>query len=210
MTDSTLKIVLITALLLVLWWLWAIEYRRYKVLVLKSALFEARDSLFAAAEQGKLSFDDPAYGISRNLLNGMLRQAEAFSMPHFIGMMLTRAWWSTSDVENRFNERYSRAQIQLTEAGRNAVRGAVDRAHVAIVSHVLHISFVFGPALHVLHAWYRFRAITCPQRRARDVLESMVYSGSARGPMHETLGTLDASAHLVGDLDARPPLVHAA
>jgi hypothetical protein len=209
MTEPTIKLVLAAALLLVLWWLWAIEYRRYRVLVLKNSLFEARDSLFAAVEQGKLSFDDPAYGMSRILLNGMLRQAEAFSLPHFIGMMLTRFWWSNGEVERRFNERYSRAQAQLTEAGREVVRDVINRAHVAIVSHVLHISLVFGGPLHLLKGWYRVCALAAPRRHTPNVLESIVYSGSTRGPMHETLGTLDASAHLVGDLDARPSLVHA-
>lgn len=209
MIEPTIKVALAAALLLVLWWLWAIEYRRYRVLLLKNSLFEARDALFAAAEQGKLSFDDPAYGMSRILLNGMLRQAEAFSLPHFTGMMLTRFWWSNVDVERRFNERYSRAQAQLTDVGRDVVRRVIDRAHVAIVSHVFHVSLVFALPLQVLKGWHRIRAITGPPRRTPNVLESMVYSGSSRGPVHETLGTLDASAHLVGDLNARPSLVHA-
>jgi hypothetical protein len=200
MIEPTAKIFLAAALLLVLWWLWAIEYRRYRVLVLKSSLFEARDALFAVAEQGKLSFDDPAYRMTRILLNGMLRQAEALSLPHFIGMMLTRAWWSNADVEHRFNARYYRAQTQLTEAGRDAVRGAVNQAHVAIVSHVLHISLLFAPPLHLLKAWYGIARITTPHTRSRNLLETIVFSGSARGAVHETLGTLDASAHLVGDL----------
>jgi hypothetical protein len=208
--EPNMKIFLTPALLLVFWWLWAIEYRRYRVLVLKNSLFEARDALFAAAAQGKLSFDDPAYGMSRILLNGMLRQAEALSLPHFAGMMLTRAWWSNADVERRFNERYSRAQTQLTEAGREVVRGVIDRAHLAIVSHVLHISLVFGLPLHLLKAWYRMTTSTAPQAGSRNLLETIVSSGSTRGPVHETLGTLDASAHLVGDLDARPPLTQAA
>jgi hypothetical protein len=206
MIEPTVKIFLTAALLLVLWWLWAIEYRRYRVLVLKNSLFEARDALFAAAVQGKLSFDDPAYGMSRILLNGMLRQAEALSLPHFVGMMLTRAWWSDAEVERRFNERYSRAQTQLTEAGRGAVRGVIDRAHVAIVSHVLHISLIFGLPLHLLKAWYRITASLASQTRSRNLLETIVFSGAKRGPVHETLGTLDASAHLVGDLNARAPL----
>src|SRR5688572_4507828 len=165
MIEPTVKIFLTTALLLVFWWLWAIEYRRYRVLVLKNSLFEARDALFAAAEQGKLSFDDPAYGMSRILLNGMLRQAEALSLPHFVGMMSTRAWWSNAEIERRFNERYSRAQTQLTEAGRDAVRCVIDRAHVAIVSHVLHISLVFGLPLHLLKAWYRITTSLASQDR---------------------------------------------
>jgi hypothetical protein len=171
------NVILATALLLVLWWLWAIDYRRYRVLVLKSSLFEARDALFAAAEQGKLSFDDPAYGMSRILLNGMLRQAEALSLPHFLGMMLTRKWWSDAAIEHRFNARYARAQTQLTESGRDAVRGVINRAHIAIVSHVLHISLLFGLPLHLLKAWYR---ITAPRAQSRNRLETIVFSGSTR------------------------------
>ena len=209
MTESTVRIFLAATLMLVCWWLWAIEYRRYRVLLLKNALFEARDALFAAAEQGKLSFDDPAYGMTRTLLNGMLRQADALSLPHFIGMMLTRAWWSDAEVERQFNDRLTRSQARLTDAGRLAVRGAIDRAHIAIVSHVLHISFLFGLPIQLLKIWYRIGVVRAGNGRSRDLLESMVYSGSARSPMQESLGTLDASAHLLGDLDTRPPLAHA-
>jgi hypothetical protein len=206
MTEPALKILLAAALLLACWWLWAIEYRRYRVLLLKNALFEARDALFAAAEQGKLAFDDPAYGMTRTLLNGMLRQAEALSLPHFIGMMLTRAWWSNPEVERRFNDRFSRSQARLTEAGRSAVRSAIDRSHIAIVSHVMHISFVFGLPIQLLKVWYRIGLVKATERGSQDLLESIVHSGSGRSPMQESLGTLDASAHLVGDLDTRAPL----
>ncbi len=209
MIEPSVKIVIAAALLLVFWWLWAIEYRRYRVLVLKNALFEARDLLFHAAERGTLSFDDAAYGMTRSLLNGMLRQAEAFSLPHFMGMLLTRAWWSHADVERRFNERYVRARAQLSDAGRDVVRRAIDVAHVAIVSHVLHISLVCALPLHLFKAWTRLRAITARPSHRPNVLQSIVHSRAARGPVHETLGALDASAHLVGDLNARPSLVHA-
>ena len=209
MTESTVRIFLVATLMLVCWWLWAIEYRRYRVLLLKNALFEARDTLFAAAEQGKLSFDDPAYGMTRTLLNGMLRQAEALSLPHFIGMMLTRAWWSNAEVERQFNDRFTRSRARLTDAGRLAVRDAIDRSHIAIVSHVLHISFLFGLPIQLSKIWYRIGVVKAGNGRSRDLLESMVHSGSARSPMQESLGTLDASAHLLGDLDTRPPLAHA-
>jgi len=207
MTEPTIKIVLAAGSLLVFWWLWAVEYRRFRVLVLKNALFEARDLLFRAAERGTLSFDDPAYGMTRSLLNGMLRQAEAFSLPHFMGMLLTRAWWSNANVERRFNERYVRARAQLSDAGRDVVRRAIDVAHVAIVSHVLHISLVCALPLHLFKVSTRIRAITAPQSRTPNVLGSIVHSRAGRGPVHETLGALDASAHLVGDLNARQPLV---
>jgi hypothetical protein len=209
MTEPAIKIVLAAGSLLVFWWLWAVEYRRFRVLVLKNALFDARDLLFQAAERGTLSFDDPAYGMTRSLLNGMLRQAEAFSLPHFMGMLLTRAWWSNANVERRFNERYVRARAQLSDAGRDVVRRAIEAAHMAIVSHVLHISLICTLPLHVFKGWARIRAITARRSYTPNVLESIVRSRGARGPVHETLGALDASAHLVGDLNARPSLVHA-
>lgn len=209
MTEPAIKIFLGATLLLVWWWLWAIEYRRYRVLLLKDLLFEARDGLFAAAVRQKLSFDDPAYGMTRTLLNGMLRQAEAISLPHFGGMMLTRFWWSNSDVERCFNERFEGAQGQLTDAGKAAIRQAIDRAHVAIVSHVFHISFVFGLPMQLLKVWYRWRYAR-ELGNASTALETfIVHSSAARRPMQLSLGALNASAHLVGDLETSQPLAHA-
>jgi hypothetical protein len=157
MTELALRILLAAALLVVCWWLWAIEYRRYRILLLKNYLFEARDELFTAALRKRLSFDDPAYGMTRTILNGMLRQAEALSLPHMTGMMLTRFWWSNTRIEYRFNAQFERAQTQLTEDGRAAVRKALDQAHVAIVSHMLHISLTLGPVVQAWKLWYAWR-----------------------------------------------------
>jgi hypothetical protein len=147
--------------------------------------------------------------MTRILLNGMLRQAEALSLPHFAGMMLTRFWWSNRDIEQRFNDRFGRARTQLTEAGKAAIQTVIDQAHIAIVSHVFHISFVFGLPVQVLKLSYRLREHLDSRRTSTDLAAFIVRTGGARSPVQQSLGTLDASAHLVGDLETKPLLAHA-
>jgi hypothetical protein len=160
--------------------------------------------------RGTLSFDDPAYGMTRTILNGMLRQADALSLPHIVRMMLTRFWWSSARVEHRFDAQFDRAQAQLTDEGRAAIRKIMDQAHVAIVSHMLHISFTLGPVVQALKLWYAWRATRATTTRASaDLAALIVRASNTRNSMHQSLGTLDASAHLVGDLDTAPGLLRA-
>jgi hypothetical protein len=194
--PMTVRLFFLTISLVLVWWLWAVEYRRYRVLVLKNFLFEARDTLFHAAEKGTLSFDDAAYGLTRIVINGMLRQAEAFSLSHFVMMGLTHFWWSNAHLDAQFFKRFGAARAKLTPEGQEVITEIMDRVHLSIVSHVLHISILFALPLQVVKLWRSRRAVTSA------IMEN--------NPVRRSLVTLDASAHLVGDLESEQVFAAAA
>ena len=54
----------------------------------RQPLFEQRDRLFEMAKSGQISFDDPAYRASREMINRLIRYAHLVSFPRFVGHTL--------------------------------------------------------------------------------------------------------------------------
>lgn len=63
-------------------------YQTYRVDKLRQDLFAIRDKLFDEALDGKINFDDDAYKISRQLINGMIRFAHRLSIPNMFAFAL--------------------------------------------------------------------------------------------------------------------------
>lgn len=65
-------------------------FREYRVDRFRQRIFEVRDELFDYAAEGKISFDDPAYGALRGLLNSYIRFAHRLSLTRTVSMLLLR------------------------------------------------------------------------------------------------------------------------
>jgi len=64
--ESCVNLALILVLILKLW-------PSYRLDVFRQRMFAVRDDLFAYAASGKISFEDPAYRLLRQAMNGFLR-----------------------------------------------------------------------------------------------------------------------------------------
>ena len=63
-----------------IWCLLFILYRDYRADSLRQDLFEIRDELFDQAASGLVDFDEPAYDMLRETLNGNIRFAHRLSL----------------------------------------------------------------------------------------------------------------------------------
>src|ERR1051326_8611895 len=70
--------------LFLLWVLVFVCWRAYRADKLRDELFELRNDLFDRATEGRISFQEPAYQILRNTMNGLIRGAEHFSFARFL------------------------------------------------------------------------------------------------------------------------------
>src|SRR5688572_13211177 len=59
--------------LLLLWYLFFWLYRDYRLDAFRQTMFALRDELWDYAAAGHVGFDHPAYLLSRQLMNGMIR-----------------------------------------------------------------------------------------------------------------------------------------
>jgi hypothetical protein len=143
MRELTVYIFLSALTLGFLVWLFMSEYRSYRVRVIRHHLFEARDSLFAAAARGDLSFDDRAYGMVRSVINGLILKADAVSIPYTLFLFLMCSREDRVARSDEFEARLEKAMQKLSVPGKAAIGKALQEINICLVSHVMHISVVF-------------------------------------------------------------------
>jgi hypothetical protein len=91
---------------------------------------------------------------------------------------------------------------QLSPAGRAAVSAALAEAHFYVLSHVLHISLIFGPLLQLFKLILRMSG----ERHfgwAEQIAEAERTSELAV-PLSGALAALDREAHKLGGFDRVP------
>ena len=77
------------AIMLAIWaFLVFVCWEPYREDALRHQLFEIRDELFDYATRGEISFDSPAYGMMRTLLNGQIRHAHRARLLYLLPSML--------------------------------------------------------------------------------------------------------------------------
>ena len=144
--------------LLLAWWAYCWPYRRYQVDKTRYELFVVRDQLFDAAVQGDLiKFDDPAYGMTRTTLNGMLRMLEDFSFIQLLALV-----WRLRDKRWRhmcalYSADVKRALDELSPDGRKLVNDTMAEAGRIFLSYLtktsLAIRFFFVMCKVLVHVW---------------------------------------------------------
>lgn len=168
----------------ILWWIFFFLYRNYRVDLLRHRLFVIRNNLFLAASRGEIDFNHPAYVMTRKTLNGTIRFAHQLSLTQ---LLLTRLFIGNdmnvirTDYENRRADAYkdlTNRQIKLLSGGELSM-------HVAMISHVVHISPALFPGALLLK-------LAIKTRQTTDL--------AARG--QKTLTTVDAFTYKYGDAAA--------
>jgi hypothetical protein len=189
--DKLAVVILNLAAISALLYLFDYPYRRYRERALRDQLFCIRDRLFVAAEQGVLSFNDPAYGNTRRILNGMIRFAHNFTLWRtfllVVADRLAPALLKNNEIDE-YVERYSKCVDKLPAAAKDVIHQALAEAHIAVLSHMLHTSlFTFPGTIALKHAvrWVF---------RLRSFYTTLVESRF----MRPTNALLDREAYLVG------------
>ncbi|MBL8271209.1 hypothetical protein [Steroidobacter sp.] len=146
------SILVVVANLLVigaLLWLFDVLYRAYRLDLLRFHIFRARDDLFLAAERGEIAFEDRAYGMTRQMLNGMIRYAHVLGLWRAVALILFQR--RTADIKEleRFWASYGEAIKALPLHSRKQVMRAMAEAHVAILSYLCHTSLLLFPFVFV-------------------------------------------------------------
>lgn len=104
--DTLLFLILLLFSVILLFWL----YRYYRVDKFRQQLFELRDNFFDEASKGNLGFDDPAYGMLRNAMNGFIRFGHRINI------------WQAIFLNLEFNKRRNRRNdIFISELNKNTI-----------------------------------------------------------------------------------------
>jgi hypothetical protein len=165
-------ILILSAELAVLWWLFAWLYYDYRLDLLRFRLFLARDKLFCAAAEGKIAFDDPAYVMTRTTINGSLRFAHRLTLSKLVVTALLRRRYDPHGGA-RYHAKLEESMHNLSLDQKRLILDAHFELHSALLTHVAHVSLIIFPiallfklGLH-LHLWRSHRF----PKRARVELE---------------------------------------
>ena len=193
--SETLWVVLLWGLLAALWWLFAFEYRRYRINLLRQRLFAVRDQLFQEAAAGKISFDSKAYGMTRTTLNGMIRFAHELSIIRLIVMRVVQRKADRDEIVERYRRARAQAHGELSPEQRALVLNAERQMHLYLLLHLIHTSFLLAmlvlPLQAILRMTKRFNRIST---MASSVRRS-IYQSQKAG---DRLSAIDAEANGIG------------
>lgn len=137
-----------------LWWFYVGEYRRYRVDLLRDRLFAIRQRLFDLAVSDEIQFDHPAYGMTRNFLNGMIFMADRFTVPYLSVVLFCLSVREVRSATDSHEERLREAMSALPAGTRNRILELRLLAVIALLSHIAYISPIFFPfaCIHRMHA----------------------------------------------------------
>ena len=132
------------------WWLFFIVQQDYWLDLTRQRLFLIRNKLYDAALEGRISFDDPAYTMTRTTLNGMLRFTHEVNIMYLISVFLAHKYVykgrRSTDYQNQFDD----AIKNLSMENRKLILRTIAESHITILRHIMSTSPILWPILKPL------------------------------------------------------------
>ena len=121
-----------------IWCLLFILYRDYRADSLRQDLFEIRDELFDQAASGLVDFDEPAYDMLRETLNGNIRFAHRLSLLRVVFIaavpgVATASRRSGKEFESKWQSHVDNVSLEAKEE----LIAFQNRMHVVTLKHLL-------------------------------------------------------------------------
>lgn len=151
-----------------LWWLFAFEYERYRVDLLRYRLFCVRDKLFQEAASGRTSFQSPDYQCIRKQINAMIRYAHTLTLLELIAFELGYRAFVNRAVISEVKDSLVHASMKegvLDEA--NVCYIAVKDAHSCCRSHIVYTNVFLFPLALVGRS---LQWVVPPLKKIRDMM----------------------------------------
>lgn len=124
------------------WWIFFIEQQAYWLDLTRQKLFAIRNNIFDTATSGRMSFNDPAYIITRNTLNGMISFAHEVNLVQLVAIYLTHKHIFKGRRATDYEKRLSKAMSELSEENRTFIIASMREAHHVMLKHVMSTSFI--------------------------------------------------------------------
>lgn len=130
---------LISILLLLIFFFWL--YRDYRVDTFRQKLFKLRDELFDDARSGKISFNDPAYKMLRNAMNGFIRFGHRLNIWQIL-LLLTIFKNSGKKTDTHFHDELNRKTKYCNDNQKEIYSSAYLKMNLIIVEHLVLSSLI--------------------------------------------------------------------
>lgn len=126
------SLISIAGLLYLIFW----RYKAYRIDAFRQDIFEIRDELFEYAKNHKISFNHPAYGTLRSLMNGFIRFGHQVTFPRLflLGILLRN---STLKNYESFSERWLKTTKDLKKDEKRDLNILLQKVHYSIFRHLI-------------------------------------------------------------------------
>ena len=159
MIELQLKTVIFSVVFAILWIMFFTIHRNYHIDRTRQRLFFVRAELFNAALEGKIQFDDPAYQLVRQALNGMIRFTHNLSFLRWFTIVLVNRY-AHKNLAEHFNDQFNQALRKLSKEQKKMFLQALADAHTQILRHLMSVSLfwvLFKPLSIVLKIIHKTR-----------------------------------------------------
>lgn len=143
------SLISIALLMVLLFWL----YPDYRTDVFRQKMFRLRDDLFDEAVKGKISFNDQAYGMLRNAMNGHIR----FAHQSNVWQVLLFALFTRNDqkVDHPFQREFDKNTAQCSPEQREIYLKYYIKMIICFCEHLILSSVILtGMVIPLLLLWY--------------------------------------------------------
>lgn len=189
MNHELISTALTGFLALSLWWLFAFAFRSYWIDATRQRLFNIRDDLFDQVQKSdRIAFDDPAYGIARTTINGMIQFTHDISVPRIISIFVMRRFPDHNLRVETYQSDFKGAVEGLSNEGKKIILRALADSHIAFAKHLIHTSIILWPFAMPFILLLRMTHNVAKVRR-------WILHGSRR---REHWSVLDAMANMIG------------
>jgi hypothetical protein len=163
MLELHFKTIIISTVFLVLWIMFFTLHRNFHIARTRQRLFGIRASLFNAALEGKIGFDEPAYRQVRQVLNGIIRFTHNLSFFRMLAIVIFNQYVH-KDLLGHFNSQLEKALDKLTLEQKELLLNSLDEAHLQIVRHLMSVSLLW-PIFKLLSVIFKIADMTKGARK---------------------------------------------
>jgi hypothetical protein len=130
---EVLNAIILSVSLVALVVLYAYFFRKYHVDAFRQRVFAVRDEMFDYAASGKISFQDPAYRMLRQLMNGYIRFGHRISIFHIFTVMTLTRMFNEGHRPGAFRHQLNEALSKLPKETRRDLARFHDEAEMNLV-----------------------------------------------------------------------------
>ena len=144
-----LMIIIIGILIAFLYFIFDNFYKEYYLDRTREELFKIRDQLFNYASEGKIDFNEKAYGITRLQLNGMIRFIHEINIIRLIIMKITYSLYRKNDKSYiKYVSECKNAIENLSDDQKRIILSATEEMHKRIIWYIFHSSLIMWFIYH--------------------------------------------------------------
>lgn len=166
-------------LLAALWCFFVWLHHDYRTDVLRYRLFLIRDKLFAYAEDGKISFDDPAYILTRTFINGSLRFAHRLTLTDLLLVTLAQKKHNKS-IQESYDAHFEKCLQNLNLKQKKKIITLHNEMHFVMLAHIgltspLLFPFAFAIKMALNFHWLNERRMLNKAKKGLKPFDTTIY-----------------------------------